>query len=79
MMKKWYFVTKVVLTCCEKKCSSDREKLLKFETEGQEFFLTVGQNNFGDKIPLQPVFLLFLFSILPIYNHVMERKHMTLT
>ena len=22
---------------CEKKCSSDREKLLKFEAEGQEF------------------------------------------
>ena len=45
-----------------KKCSSDREKHLKFEAEGQEFakilrsleqfFLTVGQNNFGNKIPL---------------------------
>ena len=36
--KKWYFVTKIVLTYCEKKkCSSDREKLLKFEAEGQEF------------------------------------------
>ena len=45
----------------EKKCSSDREKLLKFEAEGWEFakflrspkqfFLTVGQNNFGNKIP----------------------------
>ena len=34
--KKWYFVTKIVLTYCEKKCSSDREKLLK-EAEGQEF------------------------------------------
>ena len=54
----WYFVTKIVLTYCEKKkCSSDREKLLKFEAEGREFakFLrsleqfiqTVkGQNNF---------------------------------
>ena len=41
--------------------SSDREKLLKFEAEGREFenclrslehfFLTVGQNNFGKKIP----------------------------
>ena len=37
---------------------SDREKLLKFEAEGREFlrsleqfFLTVGQNNFGKKIP----------------------------
>ena len=52
-----YFVTKIVLTHAIKKCSSDREKLLKFEAEGQEFefFLisleqfiqTVkGQNNF---------------------------------
>jgi hypothetical protein len=24
---KWYFVTKIVLTYCEKKCSSDREKI----------------------------------------------------
>ena len=30
---KWYFVTKTV----RKNCSSDREKLLKFEAEGQEF------------------------------------------
>ena len=35
--KQWYFVTKIVLTYCEKKNSSDREKLLKFEVEGQEF------------------------------------------
>ena len=34
---KWYFITKIVLTYCEKKCSSDREKLSKFEAEGQEF------------------------------------------
>ena len=56
-IEKWYFVTKIVLTYCEKKSSSDREKLLKFEAEGREFatFLrspeqfiqTVkGQNNF---------------------------------
>ena len=32
-----YFVTKIVLTYCEKNCSSDREKLLKFEAEGREF------------------------------------------
>ena len=55
--EKWYFVTKIVLTYCEKKCSSDRKKLLKFDAEGREFakFLrsleqfiqTVkGQNNF---------------------------------
>ena len=54
----WYFVTKIVMTYCEKKnCSSDREKLLKFEAEGrefakilrslQQFIQTVkGQNNF---------------------------------
>ena len=30
----WYFVSKIVLT---NNCSSDREKLLKFETEGREF------------------------------------------
>ena len=53
----WYFVAKILLTYDEKKCSSDREKLLKFEAEGREFakFLrsleqfiqTVkGQNNF---------------------------------
>ena len=49
----WYFVTNIVLT----NCSSDREKLLKFEAEGQEFakllrsleqFIQTkkGQNNF---------------------------------
>ena len=35
--QKRYFVTKIVLTYSEKKCSSDREKLLKFEAESQEF------------------------------------------
>ena len=55
--KKWYFVTKIFLTCCEKKCFSDRENNLKFEAEGQEFAKTLqsleqfvqtvkGQNNF---------------------------------
>ena len=33
----WYFVSKIVQTFCEKKCSGDREKLLKFEAEGREF------------------------------------------
>ena len=53
----WYFVTKIVLTYCEKNCSSNPEKLLKFEAEGREFakFLRSldqfiqslkGQNNF---------------------------------
>ena len=38
LCQKWYFVTKIVLTFCEKKnCSSDWEKLLKFEAEGWEF------------------------------------------
>ena len=32
-----FFVTKIVLTYCKKNCSNDREKLLKFEAEGQEF------------------------------------------
>ena len=35
--KKWYSVSKIVLTYCEKKKSSDQEKLLKFEAEGREF------------------------------------------
>ena len=39
----WYFVTKTVLTYCEKKiCSSDQEKLLKFVAEGQEFAKVLG-------------------------------------
>ena len=35
--EKLYFGTKIVLTYCGKKCSTDREKLLKFEAEGREF------------------------------------------
>ena len=35
--KKWYFATKIVLTYCEKKNSSDQENLLKFKAEGHEF------------------------------------------
>ena len=56
-IEKWYFVTKIVLTYVRKNCSSDPEKLLKFEAEGREFakcfrsleqfIQTVnGQNNF---------------------------------
>ena len=37
MDNRWYFVTKIVLTYYEISCSSDREKLLKFEAEGREF------------------------------------------
>ena len=58
---KWYFVTKIVLTYCEKKSSSNREKLLKFEAEGRGFpnilrllehlIQTVkGQKNFGNRM-----------------------------
>ena len=54
---QWYFVTKIVLTHCEKKLFYWSRKLLKFEAEGQEFakFLrsleqfiqaVKGQNNF---------------------------------
>ena len=32
----WYFVSKIVLTYCEKKCSIVQEKLGKCEAEGQE-------------------------------------------
>ena len=28
-LQKWYFVTKIVRTYCEKKCSSDRDKLCR--------------------------------------------------
>ena len=35
--QEWYFVKKIILTYCDKKCSRDQEKLLKFEAEGQEF------------------------------------------
>ena len=53
----WYFVTKIVLTTVRKKCSSDQEKLLKYEVEGQKFVKVLrylkqfiqtvkGQNNF---------------------------------
>ena len=37
IIQKWYFVTKIVLTYCEIKYSSDQEKLLKFKAEGREF------------------------------------------
>ena len=56
-LRKWYFVTKIVLTYCKKNYSSDRENFLKFEAEGREFakvlrsleqFVQIvkGQNNF---------------------------------
>ena len=36
-MMHWYFITKMVLTYCEKKCSSDPKSSLKFEAEGRKF------------------------------------------
>ena len=57
-----------------KNCSSDQEKLLKFEAEGREFskflrsleqcFLTVGQNDFDNKIPNANE----LSKIVPLYS-----------
>ena len=37
---KWYFITKIVLTYCEKKLLCNRKKLLKFQAEGQELEIT---------------------------------------
>ena len=34
---KWYFVTIIVLTYCEKKLFWSSRKLMKFKSEGQEF------------------------------------------
>ena len=56
-MKKWYFVTKIVLPTVRKKCSSVGEKLLKFSAFSlelpnclrslEQFIQTAkGQNNF---------------------------------
>ena len=36
-VKEWYFVTKIVLTYCEKKWFHWLKKLMKFEAEGWEF------------------------------------------
>ena len=37
-MKEWYFVTKIILTYCDKNIVLVIEKkLLKFEAEGREF------------------------------------------
>ena len=35
--KKWSFVSKILLTFCEKKCSSDQKNKMKFKAEGREF------------------------------------------
>ena len=49
MPNNWYFVSKIVLTYCKKKCSSDREKIYKtFEIITLEKFIqkVKGQNMF---------------------------------
>ena len=61
MIEMVFCLKKLFWSTVRKICSSDREIFLKFEAEGQEFqkffstleqfFLTVGQNNFGNKIP----------------------------
>jgi hypothetical protein len=35
--KNWYFITKIVLIYCEKKCCSDQENILKLKAEDREF------------------------------------------
>ena len=35
--QKWYIVSKIALTYCEKNCSIDLEKVLKFEAEVRDF------------------------------------------
>ena len=44
-------------------CSSD---LKSFSQSLEQFFLTVGQNNFGNKITLVNKFYFFLINVLPI-------------
>ena len=69
MKKNGILLPKLFWPTMRKNCFSDREKLLKFEAECQEFaekssrslehfFLTVGQNNFGNKIAFPQVFKL---------------------
>ena len=39
-LHKWYFVSKIFLTYCEKNCSSDRENLFKFEAEERKIWIS---------------------------------------
>ena len=56
-MRNRIMLPKLFWPTVRKHCSSDQEKHLKFEAESREFekflrfFLTVGQNNFGNNIP----------------------------
>ena len=58
-------------------CPSDLKKILKFRSL-EHFFLTVGQNNFGNKIPflfneLAVSLLLFEFENLEIENRFLYK------
>ena len=54
---QWYFVSKIVLAYCEKNCSSEREKVLKFEAEGQEFAKFEQCSERSDQLLKQNTFL----------------------
>ena len=68
-----------------KNCSSDQEKLLKFETEGREFpnilrsleqfFLTVVQNNFENKIPFLYMGLRFSVASSGLKRTILQDLH----
>ena len=45
---KWYFVTKIVLTYCEKKYCSDKEKLLRLLEQWK--ILILKQNTLSTKL-----------------------------
>ena len=69
---KWYFVTKIVRTYCKKKKNLVIKKnfeilslqpwISSFSRSLEHFFLTVSQNNFGNKIPF-PTLLLCNYKI----------------
>ena len=66
MWKDWYFVSKIVLTYVEKKCSSNWEKLLKFKVEGQELAKFLRLEQFIRTVKGQYIFLnIMLFKIVP--------------
>ena len=58
---KWYFVSKIFLTYCEKNCSSERENLFKFKTEG----------------PFSAIFFLFVSKPLRIFSQIPDTEWTT--
>ena len=60
-LHKWYFVSKIFLTYCEKNCSSDWENLFKFETEG----------------PFSAIFFLFVSKPLRIFSQIPDTEWTT--